>query len=105
MLAYLFRYRHELPLFLDHLAVPQANVRQHRVAAQPVKVGFFLVTKTVRCCLPLPFSTQYYSVVDIKIRVFNKLDPGNDLRCYQFDSATFTGVSCNPNTPCVSEGE
>ena len=41
MLAYLFRYRHELPLFLDHLAVPQANVRQHRVAAQPVKVGFF----------------------------------------------------------------
>jgi len=65
----------------------------------------FLVTKTVRCCLPLPFSTQYYYVVDIKIRVFNKLDPGNDLRCYQFDSATFTGVSCNPNTPCVSEGE
>ena len=40
MLAYLFRYRHEQRLFLEHPAVPLANVRQHRVVVQLVKVGF-----------------------------------------------------------------
>jgi len=105
MLAYHFRYRHELRLFLEHPAVPQANVQQHRVAAQSVKVGSSLNKKKVRCCLPSPVNPQYYFVNDITINVFNKLDPGNNLRCYKLINLTTTGVSCNPNTPCVSEGE
>ena len=45
MLAYHFRYRHVLPLFLEHPAVPLANVQQHIVVVQPVKVGYSLNKK------------------------------------------------------------
>ena len=72
----------------------------------PVVEGWvFLEQKKVRCCLPSPINPQYYYVNDITINVFNKLDPGNNLRCYKLINLTTTGVSCNPNTPCVSEGE
>jgi len=65
----------------------------------------FLEQKKVRCCLQSPINPQYYYVNDITINVFHKLDPGNNLRCYKLINLTTTGVSCNPNTPCVSEGE
>jgi hypothetical protein len=65
----------------------------------------FLQTKTVRCCLPSAANPQYYFVYDITINVFHKQNPGDDLRCYKRSSYVSTGVNCNPNTPCVSEGE
>ncbi len=72
----------------------------------PAGEGWILLqTKKVRCCLRSAANPQHYISYDITIDVFHKLNPGDDLRCYKLMNWINTGVICNPNTPCVSEGE
>ena len=71
----------------------------------PASAGWiYLTEKTVRCCRPLASDPREYFLYDYTIKVYNKVSPGQNERCYRLISWTNTGVRCSP-VACVAEPE
>lgn len=58
--------------------------------------------KWVKCCKPSAGNPQTYYWYWLKLTVFNKVPPGQDLRCYRW-TAYVQGEPCNPSWPCVDD--
>jgi hypothetical protein len=61
---------------------------------------YYMLQKTVRCCLPTQRDDRHYKIFDTSINVYRMLEPNEDRRCYARVKTVDTGVDCIPDEGC-----